>query len=652
LRGCLADMLRTRPVVLAIALTAIAACASVPAHKAGTERLARIDFEGNHRLSNNTLVTGLALHRTLKRGTAPDPYLIAIDADRIRGEYLRKGYLDVDVRSRVERKGDDATVTYTVEEGVRAGTRISFHGLPAEVPVAKILDKLPLKDGQPFDYDAYDLAKPLMLGVVQDAGYAHASLESSVIADRANHTAVIDLAYVTGPKCTFGQVKIIGATGELADAVSHRITFQAGQVYSQAAIVQTQRNLYGFGRFSTVRVQPDKTGNAVVGVEVAVSESARHEVKLGGGLGIDPTAYEVRGRAGYSIAGWPFPLDTVTLDFRPAYALLRDGSGSYEPRIRALAKLERKDLFWTFTTADVEAGYNYLTVEAYTDYGPIAGLGFETPVVTDKLRVRGGWGIQEVSFSHVNSALPVARQEQIGIRTPNTPIDQFVSNDQRIATFQQSVVLDLRDHPIEPKLGAYAELRVSEGTRYAGSQLDFVEVVPDVRGYVPMPWGAVLAMHGRFGGIYGDVPTTERFFAGGSISQRGFGERKLAPFFRGPPLDSKGEPVTGKGDVEVPYGGAGLVDTSVEARIPITTIKKMPLGGVAFLDGGDVTERPNDLDFMNLHWAIGLGIRLQTIVGPVRFDFGYRLNRTDPTNPKDPDPTSHFAYHLTIGEAF
>jgi outer membrane translocation and assembly module TamA len=38
-----------------------------------------------------------------------------------------------------------------------------------------------------------------------------------------------------------------------------------------------------------------------------------------------------------------------------------------------------------------------------------------------------------------------------------------------------------------------------------------------------------------------------------------------------------------------------------------------------------------------------------TVVGPVRFDVGYRLNRTGPT---EPSPGSHFAYHLTIGEAF
>jgi outer membrane protein assembly factor BamA len=621
-----------------LALVLLGACAHAPAPRAGTERLTKIEFQGNQRMSDDRLVTGLALHRTLKRGRAPDPYLIELDADRIRGEYLRKGFLDVDVRSKIERKGDDATVTYTVEEGVRAATRVVVRGLPDDLPAATVLEQLPLKDGAPFDYEVYDRAKPLLLGVVQDAGYAHATLEATVVADRANHTAVIDLAYITGPKCEFGPIRITGVTGELVEAVQSRITFKQGQVYSQSAVAKTQRNLYGFGRFSTVRVQPDKHGYAVVGVEVAVSESARHEVKLGGGFGLDPSSYEVRGRAGYSIAGWPFPLDTVTLDFRPAYAYLRD-TGDAEPRIRALAKLERRDLFWTFTTADVQAGYNYLTVEAYTNYGPLASLGFETPVFTDKLKLRVGWGFQLISFNHQNPVLPVDKQKEIGI----------FDDEQRIGTFQQGVVLDLRDHPIEPRLGAYAELRVSEGTKYAGGTYDFLQIVPDVRGYVPLLWGTVLAMHARFGGIFGDIPATERFFGGGSVSQRGFSERKLSPDFTGPPLDENGVPKPDEEVQTIAYGGAGLLETSVEARIPITTIKKMPLGGVVFVDAGDVTERPADLDPSNLHWAVGLGIRLQTIVGPVRLDVGYRLNRTGGDNP---DPDSRYAYHLTIGEAF
>ncbi len=614
--------------LVAIALSA--ACAHAPPHKAGDERLAVVDFEGNKQLGGKTLLSGLGLHRTMQRGGAPDPYTVQVDADRIRGEYLRKGYLEVSVTSRVERKGDDARVIYTIAEGPRAVTRTVITGLPADLPVPRVRDKLPLKDGTPFDYEVYDLAKPQLLGVVQDAGYAHAKLDASVVADRAETTAIVELDYTAGPKCRFGKVEVSGVTGDLEDAVLDRVTFTPGQQYSAQAVIQTQRNLYGFGRFSTVQVQPDTaSGGEVVGVKIAVSEGTRHEVKLGGGFGLDPTSYEVRGRVGYAISGWPFPMDVATLDLRPAYALER--TGGYEPRIRALAKLERQDLFWTYTKTSAEAGYNYLTYEAYTSSGPLARLGFETRLGTERVLLRVGWGIQQATFTHPMIDAPT--QMQIGI-------DQ----SERAAGYQQALVVDLRDHPIEPTLGAYGELHITEGTPFAGGAYSYVSVMPDLRGYLPLLGGSVLAAHARYGAIYGQVPPTERLFSGGTNSQRGFSERQLSPRFIGINPETH-KMVT----APIPYGGAGLIDTSIEARVPLTTVKNMPLGTAVFLDGGDVTEAPSGLDPIKLHWAIGVGLRLMTIVGPVRFDVGYRLNRTGPT---EPAPGSHYAYHLAIGEAF
>jgi len=616
-----------RPTCLC-ALAVSSACAHAAARRSG-ERLAAIDFEGNREVGAATLRTGLGLGRALERGGPPDPYLVQVDADRIRGDYLRLGYLEVGVRSRVERKGDVATVTYANDEGPRAVTRTEITGLPDDLPIATVRRELPLVDGQPFDYAAYDAAKPRLLGVIQDAGYARARLDASVVADRAHHTAIVALDYTAGPKCRFGALEITGASGELAQAIRERVAFATGEPYSTRALAETERNLYSFGRFSTVRVDPGTETGEVVGVKIAVAEGARHEVKLGGGFGMDPTSYEVRGRAGYSIAGWPFALDTVTLDLRPAYALLRDGSSTYEPRVRALAKLERRDLFWTYTKSSVEAGYNYLTVEAYTSYGPLARLGFETRLGSERVMLRVGWALEQVGFRRISPLIDAALQAQIGL-----------DHSERIGAFQQALVVDLRNHPIEPTLGGYAELRTTEGTQYAGGAYRYLSVVPDLRGYVPLLGGAVLAAHARLGVISGDVPATERFFAGGAVSQRGFSERRLAPSVTG---DVAGTTRT------VPYGGAGMIDASVEARVPLTTLRAMPLGAAVFLDAGDVTETPAELDPMNLHWAIGAGLRLMTIVGPVRLDVGYRLNRT---GSMEPEPGSHYAYHLTIGEAF
>ncbi|MBA3457862.1 MAG: BamA/TamA family outer membrane protein [Deltaproteobacteria bacterium] len=557
--------------------------------------------------------------------------MVGLDEDRIRGDYLRRGFLAVDVRSRVERKGQETTVIYTIDEGIRARTKVEINGLPADsaIPVEKVREKLPLADGAPFDYEVYDLAKEPLKGVVEDAGYAYVKLDSRIVADRANHTAIVQLDYTPGPKSQFGPIEVTGVEGDLRDAVENRLQFEPGQPYSAAAITSTQRALYGLNRFSTVIVRPEKTddANPVVGVTVTVDQGSRHEIKLGGGFGVDPASYEVRGRAGYSIQGWPFSLDTFSVDLRPAYALLRDGS-AYEPRLRALAKLERQDILWTYSKGEIEGGYNYVAYEAYTSYGPRAGVGFSTPLVGEKLSLRVGWGIQRHDFRNVHPLIDEALQMQIGI-----------DDTERVAAYSQALVLDLRDHPIETTRGLYGELRVAEATKFAGSAYEYLQVVPELRGYVPVG-GTVLAARVRTGGTLGELAPTERFFSGGASKQRGFSERKLAPSAIGMVDDSLRS---------IPYGGGAVIETGVEARIPITTVKEMPLGGVVFLDGADVTESTDQLDPTNLHWAAGLGLRLLTLVGPVRLDVGYRLNRR---GPMEPEPNSKFAFHLSVGEAF
>ena len=596
----------------------------------GDEWLKDIDVRGNESFKEKKLVTGLALHRTQQRGLPPDPYLIQVDRERIRGEYLRNGYLGVDVRSRVERQGDATTVIYEVEEGERARTRVVITGLPddPELPVSLVREVLPLQDGGPFNYEVYDEAKEQLKAVVENAGYAHVKLDATVIADRANEVAIVQLAYDAGPKSTFGEITVTGVDGRLRQAVEERLQFQPGQTYSLNAITSTQRALYGLSRFSTVRVQPEKVdGDPKVAVTVDVSEGARREIKLGGGFGMDPASFEIRGRAGYSITGWPYPMDTVSVDLRPAYAMLRDGS-NYEPRIRALAKYTRQDLFWTYGKGEIEGGYNYIAYEAYTAYGPRASIGFSTPVFTDKLQLRVGWGITSEDFRNLHPLIDEATAMMIGL-----------DETARSASYQQSLILDLRDNPIEPRLGAYAEVRVGEGTKYAGSEFDYLMLVPEVRGYVPV--GPVtLASRVRAGGIFGDLSPTDRLFSGGASRHRGFSERKLAPSVVGIVDDDLRS---------IPYGGGALVEASIEARIPITEIKEMPLGGVVFLDGGDVREELDEIEVGNLHWAAGVGLRLHTIVGPVRADFGYRLNRK---GAMEPDPNSSFAFHLSLGEAF
>jgi outer membrane protein assembly factor BamA len=194
-------------------------------------------------------------------------------------------------------------------------------------------------------------------------------------------------------------------------------------------------------------------------------------------------------------------------------------------------------------------------------------------------------------------------------------------------------VLDLRDHPLEPQRGVYAEFRIAKGTPLAGGNFEYVQVTPEVRGFWTA-FGTVLAARARLGRIDGDVPETERYYSGGVTSHRGFAARRLSPF----------DPVTG-----IVGGGAALAETSFELRHGLGAVYGFDVGGVAFVDGGDVTDTPSQLNIFNLHWATGVGLRYLSPIGPVGLDFAWRLNRT---GPGEPEAGSHFNLSLAVGEAF
>jgi translocation and assembly module TamA len=115
----------------------------------------------------------------------------------------------------------------------------------------------------------------------------------------------------------------------------------------------------------------------------------------------------------------------------------------------------------------------------------------------------------------------------------------------------------------------------------------------------------------------GQLPASERFFAGGDTTVRGFALDRLGvhhvPFQPGDTIDSEGFPI----------GGNGLVIFNAELRAAV-------LGGsqvVGFFDTGNVFARAVDIDLTELRSAIGGGVRYKSPFGPIRFDLGFKVKR-------------------------
>jgi outer membrane protein assembly factor BamA len=591
-------------------------------HKPGEEYLAGIEIAGNHTIASEDLLPKLSLARNLDTQRAIDDYQLQLDTQRIATAYEKLGFFTAEVHARIEHKGDAATVVFDVTEGRRAVVHVDLIGLPDDVPVAKARALIQLDENGPFDYDAFTDAKAPLLQLLEDAGYARAALEATVIADRTHAQATLEYNFAPGPRCTFGAIEVTGTDGMLADAVRARLAFATGDRYSTSALLETQTALYRFGRFATVRVRPDRSGDStVIPVRVAVTEPDLNELRVGVGGGIDELTYFGRLHVAYTRLSFLTPLTTFVADLRPEYAVQRDDSCGWEVwhcgefRGRLVGTVTQQDLFATDVKGDVELGIDYLTVEAYTKAGGHVRLGLASPILTPRVQAKVGWQYTYSNFIDIFVADPAA----LGIDRPNY-----------VGAYTGALSVDLRDKPLDPQRGIYAETRVARGTTLAGGDFNYWQVTPDVRAFYAVA-GTVIAARGRLGAIWGDVPETERYYGGGMQSQRGFSQRRLSPE----------DPATG-----IVVGGAGLVEESIELRRPLGVLS---LGGVMFLDGGDVTRAASGLDLTNQHWAIGAGLRYLSPIGPIGVDFAYRLNRY---GPGEPEAGHRFNYLLAVGEAF
>jgi outer membrane protein insertion porin family len=133
------------------------------------------------------------------------------------------------------------------------------------------------------------------------------------------------------------------------------------------------------------------------------------------------------------------------------------------------------------------------------------------------------------------------------------------------------------------------------------------------------------------------LPGSERFFAGGDTTVRGFAFDQLG--VRHDPFDETTDTVDSS---NYPSGGSGLVVLNGELRVPLGG----SFGVVGFLDSGNVFKYARQIDLAQLRSAAGVGVRYKSPIGPIRVDLGFKLGRQPGQN------ESLTALHISLGQAF
>jgi outer membrane translocation and assembly module TamA len=223
----------------------------------------------------------------------------------------------------------------------------------------------------------------------------------------------------------------------------------------------------------------------------------------------------------------------------------------------------------------------------------------------------------------------------------------------RLSSFVASGVFDTRDDPVDPGEGHYASASTQLAARRIGSEVGFIKSFFTAQTFRTLPRTRRIVFAGsvRVGVAAGfprevlrpaegaeaivqlrELPASERFFAGGDTTVRGFA------------LDRLGTPETIDKD-GFPIGGNALVILNAELRVPVGR----GLGVVGFVDAGNVFARTSAIDVGALRAAIGFGVRYRSPVGPIRADVGFNPQRRDiAAGVREPLK----AFHISLGQAF
>ncbi|MFQ5675019.1 MAG: BamA/TamA family outer membrane protein [bacterium] len=185
------------------------------------------------------------------------------------------------------------------------------------------------------------------------------------------------------------------------------------------------------------------------------------------------------------------------------------------------------------------------------------------------------------------------------------------------------------DALFSPTRGSVSRVVLEDAGRFLKTKFEYIKLSGEHKIYHQLRPGQILALRFFAGSMkaLGEnnlTPIEERFYSGGSFSVRGWQRQLLGP-------------VVGN----VPQGGNSIIEGSMEFRRAL--YKKF--SGVMFLDYGNVWPAWNGFDLNDLHYAIGGGLRFDTVVGPIRFDFAWKVNKQE-------HDTQNYEIHFSIGQAF
>ena len=503
-----------------------------------------------------------------------------------------EGYFEPKIDIDVDRAQDPAIVRITVEPG--APTRITRVALALQGPVAEDPTQLrqrlaplvadwSLREGVIFRQADWTAAKEHMLKTFAANDYAAATVASSkATIDPDARSAVLEVTLDSGPAFRFGETTVTGLELYRPEVVLNLDTIKPGQPYAQAELDQLQRRLAATGYFASVQaaIDTDPAKAAATPVTIAVIEAPTRRLEFGIGYSTD-TTYNVTFR--YSDVN----ANGNALQFVSNVVIAgntQTGSVRFNLPPNAEGYLD-----------SVGANIDRSEIQNLVIRGASAGVRRRT--------------IDERDVHSFEASFHYADQEPLGAD----------SSAAHALYLEYRRTLRRVDDVLSPTRGYIANLELGGGIPGASSS-GFGRAIAQLAYFHPVGTSNALELRAEGGAVLVDnpfyVPADLMFRTGGDTTVRGYAYLSL-----------------GVKDGQAIVGGRYYTVASAEFIHWVNAT----WGLAAFVDAGNAANSVSSLDPA---LGYGVGARIRTPIGPLRFDVAYG------------ERTGGVRVHMSVGVTF
>ncbi len=396
----------------------------------------------------------------------------------------------------------------------------------------------------------------------------------------------VDIGIDPGPELTFGSVAVSGNRAVRTERVLAIAGLPRGEVFDPDTLDRVATRLRRTGAFDSVAVVESEAigpGNTLP-IELQVVEALPRRVGFGA---------EISSVEGLSLT---------------SFFLHRNLLGGAE-RLRfdaSISDIEAAAFNTNTGGVDLELGLSFARPATFS---PDQDLLLEARATQED---EEAYFLRQFTFDagftrYVGEDLVLGYALGVLVAEERTPIER---RDYALLTLPLSATLDRRDDPQDARQGFFLNADLTPFLSFAGEAGSGARIFADGRAYRGLGERLTLAARAQIGSVYGaereDVPQDFLFFSGGGGTVRGQPFQSLGVEVADP--DDPGETVT--------LGGTGFAALQLEARLRINET----FGAVAFADAGYVDDEPLPSLDGEVQAGVGLGVRYNSFIGPIRLD--------------------------------